>query len=716
MINKLLSTVFTLILMTTVLHAQSPAVDNLYRVALNGDTVTVDGSLEDWSDAQWVYLSVDHPAYQIINPTQNSGQYPSAPTDASGWFAVKMDESNIYFAMNVRDENNPMISDADDAANLINYDHLNVFLGLYDIGPDAYLNPHTELLSSDEGYSLTDPVSDEQIYTGKTFRIAPQYDNTTTTLGPDYQIGVRAVEYGAADSPITYNYGYVNAEIPNTEVATSLWDDSKGYTLEWKVPFESLAGKLGAESGDFANFEWPLYSPQDGDVISLDATIGDADEVSNGTPDTERLTLGTGGGLDTFSSRFGFRGLVVDMSNNPNNTPRWTYSIDYKESQDVSIDADLSDWLDAPFMAVNQDIPNWVLIQGTPDSPDDFSGYLAIKMDTANIYFAVRVRDEGTPMIETLDTPNLAFQYDHLSAYLGLYDISDIPSNPHVEGAGEFEMYNFRNAGTDSAFTDTIPATRTYRIADEYDNVESTRGADYQLTLRALPYGDEPVDPEDYNGAYVDTVIFKGNSAAAVRTPDETGYIMEWKLPFSSLAGQINNRRTRSEYFGLEWPLFVPENGKVISFDADLTDKDEGEGARTANRFLRLGNKPSLWRDSKSFMMRGEIVLTNEKVGVSTEETEYATDLPKSIQLKQNYPNPFNPSTNIQFTIPQSSQVTLKVYNVLGQEVATLLQERKQAGTYTVRFDASSDLSSGIYLYRLEAAGTILTRKLTLIK
>ncbi|WP_020402498.1 T9SS type A sorting domain-containing protein [Gracilimonas tropica] len=702
--------------MTTVLHAQSPAVDNLYRVALNGDTVTVDGSLEDWSDAQWVYLSVDHPAYQIINPTQNSGQYPSAPTDASGWFAVKMDESNIYFAMNVRDENNPMISDADDAANLINYDHLNVFLGLYDIGPDAYLNPHTELLSSDEGYSLTDPVSDEQIYTGKTFRIAPQYDNTTTTLGPDYQIGVRAVEYGAADSPITYNYGYVNAEIPNTEVATSLWDDSKGYTLEWKVPFESLAGKLGAESGDFANFEWPLYSPQDGDVISLDATIGDADEVSNGTPDTERLTLGTGGGLDTFSSRFGFRGLVVDMSNNPNNTPRWTYSIDYKESQDVSIDADLSDWLDAPFMAVNQDIPNWVLIQGTPDSPDDFSGYLAIKMDTANIYFAVRVRDEGTPMIETLDTPNLAFQYDHLSAYLGLYDISDIPSNPHVEGAGEFEMYNFRNAGTDSAFTDTIPATRTYRIADEYDNVESTRGADYQLTLRALPYGDEPVDPEDYNGAYVDTVIFKGNSAAAVRTPDETGYIMEWKLPFSSLAGQINNRRTRSEYFGLEWPLFVPENGKVISFDADLTDKDEGEGARTANRFLRLGNKPSLWRDSKSFMMRGEIVLTNEKVGVSTEETEYATDLPKSIQLKQNYPNPFNPSTNIQFTIPQSSQVTLKVYNVLGQEVATLLQERKQAGTYTVRFDASSDLSSGIYLYRLEAAGTILTRKLTLIK
>jgi hypothetical protein len=716
MVNKLLIGVCTFILLPALLFAQSPAVDNLYRIALNGDAVTVDGDLGDWKDAQWVYLSVDHPAYQIINPTQNSGDRPSTPTDASGWFAVKMDDENIYFAINVRDENNPMISDADDAANLINYDHLSVFLGLYDIGPDAYLSPHEELLNSSQGYNLTDPVSDDQIYTGKTYRIASQYDNTGTTLGPDYQIGVRAVEYGGSDDPITYNYGYINDAIPNTEVATTLWENSKGYTLEWKVPFASLSGQLGAESSDFANFEWPLYSPQDGDVISMDATIGDADEVAGGTADTEQLTLGTGGGLDSFSSRFGFRGLIVDMTNEPNNTPRWTYSIDYKESQDVAIDADLSDWLDAPFMGLNQDIPNWVLIQGTPDSPDDFSGYVAVKMDTANIYFAVRVRDEGTPMIETLDTPNLAFQYDHLSAYLGLYDISDIPSNPHVEGPGQFEMYNLRNAGTDSAFTDTIPATRTYRIANEYDNTESTRGADYQLTVRALPYGDEPVDPEDYNGAYVDTVLFKGNTAAAVRTPDETGYVMEWKIPFSSLAGQINNRRTRAEYFGLEWPLFIPEDGKVISFDADITDKDDSDGARTPNRFLRLGDKPSLWRDSKSFMMRGEIVLTNEKVGVSTEDDEFASELPDSPQLKQNYPNPFNPSTNIEFSIPKASQVTLKVYNVLGQEVATLLQGRKQAGTHTVRFEAERSLSSGIYLYRLEAGETVITRKLTLIK
>jgi len=403
------------------------------------------------------------------------------------------------------------------------------------------------------------------------------------------------------------------------------------------------------------------------------------------------------------------------MSQNPNNTPRRTYSVDFKLEQDVEINGDLSDWLDAPFMGLSQDIPNWVLIQGTPESPDDFSGFVAVKMDTANIYFAVRVRDEGTPMIETIDTPNLAFNYDHLSAYLGLYDIADIPANPHVEGPGEFEMYNFRNAGTDSAFTDTIPATRTYRIRTDVDNVASTRGADYQLTVRALPYGDEPVDPEDYNGAYVDTVIFKGNTAAALRTPDETGYVMEWAIPLSSLAGEINNRSTRFEYAGIQWPRFVPADGKVFSFDADLTDRDETDGPRTANRFLRLGDQPALWRDSKSYSMRGEITLTNEKIGVSTEGA-MLSDLPSSPRLEQNYPNPFNPSTNIQFVLPQATKVTLKIYDVLGKEIATLVDGQRNAGAHTVKFSAHSILSSGVYFYRLETGDMTITRKLMLIK
>jgi hypothetical protein len=86
-----------------------------------------------------------------------------------------------------------------------------------------------------------------------------------------------------------------------------------------------------------------------------------------------------------------------------------------------------------------------------------------------------------------------------------------------------------------------------------------------------------------------------------------------------------------------------------------------------------------------------------------------------SFQLNQNYPNPFNPSTVISYQLSVISFVRLEVYNVLGQVVATLVDGMKQPGSYTVRFDASN-LPSGIYFYRLQAAGFIETKKLILIK
>jgi hypothetical protein len=80
------------------------------------------------------------------------------------------------------------------------------------------------------------------------------------------------------------------------------------------------------------------------------------------------------------------------------------------------------------------------------------------------------------------------------------------------------------------------------------------------------------------------------------------------------------------------------------------------------------------------------------------QSTEKITDL---FSLYQNYPNPFNPTTNIKFSIPQNEFVTLKIYNLLGQEVATLLSEKLAAGTYTYTWDAS-DIASGIYFYSIE--------------
>lgn len=87
--------------------------------------------------------------------------------------------------------------------------------------------------------------------------------------------------------------------------------------------------------------------------------------------------------------------------------------------------------------------------------------------------------------------------------------------------------------------------------------------------------------------------------------------------------------------------------------------------------------------------------------------------------LKQNYPNPFNPTTVIQYSIERDANVTLKVYNILGSEVATLVNEFQDKGSYSVPFntkDLVDGLSSGIYFYRLEAGSFVSTKKLVLLK
>lgn len=99
---------------------------------------------------------------------------------------------------------------------------------------------------------------------------------------------------------------------------------------------------------------------------------------------------------------------------------------------------------------------------------------------------------------------------------------------------------------------------------------------------------------------------------------------------------------------------------------------------------------------------------------VSIEE-EKQHETPDKIELDQNYPNPFNPTTQISFSIPTSEMVHLEVYDVLGRKVATLVNERLNAGTHMYNFDAA-ELSSGIYLYRLKTDQATLSRKMMLIK
>ena len=86
-----------------------------------------------------------------------------------------------------------------------------------------------------------------------------------------------------------------------------------------------------------------------------------------------------------------------------------------------------------------------------------------------------------------------------------------------------------------------------------------------------------------------------------------------------------------------------------------------------------------------------------------------------SYDLSQNYPNPFNPSTTIKFQLPTDGFVTLKVYDILGNEVTTLINEQKPKGRYELNFNASS-LASGVYIYKIQTGSFISSKKMMLIK
>jgi Secretion system C-terminal sorting domain len=96
-------------------------------------------------------------------------------------------------------------------------------------------------------------------------------------------------------------------------------------------------------------------------------------------------------------------------------------------------------------------------------------------------------------------------------------------------------------------------------------------------------------------------------------------------------------------------------------------------------------------------------------------EKEIGENIPNDFSLQQNYPNPFNPSTNINFSVPEESFVTLKVYNVQGEEIADLVNENLSTGNYNVNWDASA-LPSGVYVYMLRAKDIYLSRKMILMK
>lgn len=136
-------------------------------------------------------------------------------------------------------------------------------------------------------------------------------------------------------------------------------------------------------------------------------------------------------------------------------------------------------------------------------------------------------------------------------------------------------------------------------------------------------------------------------------------------------------------------------------------DNENGVGA---DHFITLQSDLESAKVENVFGVMGD----HELVDLVTEVAK-VKQLPTGYELSQNYPNPFNPTTQIRFQLNNQEEVTLKVYNMLGQEVATLLNETMSAGVYELNFDASK-LTSGVYVYTIKAGNFFDSKKMTLLK
>jgi photosystem II stability/assembly factor-like uncharacterized protein len=270
--------------------------------------------------------------------------------------------------------------------------------------------------------------------------------------------------------------------------------------------------------------------------------------------------------------------------------------------------------------------------------------------------------------------------------------------------------------------------------------VSDDQGNSWQQLELGFKAADMAIDPADNErlfvlgkngGIYLSTN--RGSTWDTIRTETDSEFTF---IKFDPL----NSNRI---YIG-SFNLFVSEDNGLTwsekSFNREITDlaidpfTDEifaatysdgvWESTDHGNTFSKMPSLP-LERMTKVvfFLKLGQRTLLAGTDGVGAYEydlgpIESITDtkyIDKGYALLQNYPNPFNPSTVISYDIPRESHVSLIIYDVIGRKVATLYDGNEKAGTYNVRFDASS-LASGIYFYRLQAGNFVSTKKMLLIK
>jgi len=386
-----------------------------------------------------------------------------------------------------------------------------------------------------------------------------------------------------------------------------------------------------------------------------------------------------GGVLDFFSNE---DTIFVENCTHVN-----TQGSNYKSRPDYNINKlffNHNDWIDCSgfvFMNSGADHPNYSV--------------------TNNIFVNCQVQGFA-PILSTVDVGEV----DPDNLPMGLVNVK--VDSAFTAGGGSF--YADRNlAYWDASLSTVVSTLNTTKVNGQ------TNWVSQMITMNtrtAAAFADKKDNPYLTNGTWIlnelpkfasTDVLFTTQLAVlktfSISTVDTsfTGSLASWR--------QASNPETQY-YTYADWP--IPINLSYTNSDL-LT---AGLGGYPVGDLDWFPTTYAKWSAQES----AEIASINNvlKTGIIT-GVEKTPGVPQQFKLQQNYPNPFNPSTVISYTIPKAGIVTLKVYNTLGQEVATLVNGYKTAQTYSVEFNASK-LASGVYLYELRYNDQSLTQKMLLMK
>jgi hypothetical protein len=318
--------------------------------------------------------------------------------------------------------------------------------------------------------------------------------------------------------------------------------------------------------------------------------------------------------------------------------------------------------------------------------------------------------DETTWIPGAIDNASVEWNYylkDQLKIFMGTYSVDNFVNGSNhelMQRGAEPDYYLsfqpiFTNDGSGLDFNTDMP--------------------DSMLTRIFITEASGEIDP-DYNTLAFDPEFTPTATLFEAMTNDDGEYI-GWKAFVAIEAADLTNMASGDTPFvapaATEIKL-MPLSFIMYDFDSDIAG-DDGRGwwqtsSSTINYPQILPGGIRTFENTSSVVNMGTVAYAGSDVSVNNED-KFTDAMPDRFELKQNYPNPFNPSTQISFSVPETQNVKLNVYNTLGQKVATLLNERMNAGSHSINFNAAQ-LSSGIYFYELVGGDKTITKKMTLIK